>query len=377
MKLTFAYLSSFSGAGGIERYNKCFMKALVDGGYFKTSDLTFLSMNDTSPDSKYVQSNICFKGFSGNKWFFTFQSFFSALRADVLVLGHVNVSLVYLLAKFFKPSLKCVLIVHGVEVWREVSPVQLKALKSVSMILTVSKYTAQTLNERYSIDFKKIKVINNMIDPYIVVPESFQKNEEIIDKHKLKGKKVILTVCRIRKTEKDKGYDKVIQVIPALLKEDEDLVYLLVGKYDVDEKLRLDILIRDLNISDKVLFSGYVSDNELEEYYKLADIFVMPSKKEGFGIVFIEALLNGLFVIAGNKDGSVDALDNGNLGILIDPDDSEALKQNIQNCLALVNRHTLQDKKDIQSKTLTKFSFDVFKKLINEFLNNEIKNSDK
>ena len=47
----------------------------------------------------------------------------------------------------------------------------------------------------------------------------------------------------------------------------------------------------------------------------------MPSKKEGFGIVFIEAMASGLRVIAGNKDGSVDALSNGKLGKLVDPDD--------------------------------------------------------
>src|SRR5262249_8559065 len=66
--------------------------------------------------------------------------------------------------------------------------------------------------------------------------------------------------------------------------------------------------------------SGMVAPKELADYYRVADVFVMPSTQEGFGIVFLEAAASGLPLIGGNRDGSLDALADGSLGIGIDPE---------------------------------------------------------
>jgi glycosyltransferase involved in cell wall biosynthesis len=68
-----------------------------------------------------------------------------------------------------------------------------------------------------------------------------------------------------------------------------------------------------------VVFAGYVPDPELPDYFALAHVFAMPSTGEGFGIAFLEAAASGLPVIGGNSDGSVDALADGRIGRLIDP----------------------------------------------------------
>jgi glycosyltransferase involved in cell wall biosynthesis len=74
-----------------------------------------------------------------------------------------------------------------------------------------------------------------------------------------------------------------------------------------------------LGIADHVILTGQIPNEELPDYHRLADVFVMPGLKEGFGIVFLEAMASGKPVIAGNRDGSFDALDGGRLGALIDP----------------------------------------------------------
>jgi phosphatidylinositol alpha-1,6-mannosyltransferase len=78
-----------------------------------------------------------------------------------------------------------------------------------------------------------------------------------------------------------------------------------------------------------VVFAGRIPENEKIDHYNLADAFAMPSKGEGFGFVFLEAAGCGLPVLGGNKDGSVDALVDGRLGVLIDPDDPADLLQGL------------------------------------------------
>ena len=72
---------------------------------------------------------------------------------------------------------------------------------------------------------------------------------------------------------------------------------------------------------------------ELPNYLRLADVFVMPSAGEGFGIVFLEAMASGIAVIGGNSDGSLDPLADGVLGRTVDPENGAELTSAI--CAAL------------------------------------------
>jgi len=155
----------------------------------------------------------------------------------------------------------------------------------------------------------------------------------------------------------------VIAVLPEIKNNKEGLKYLIVGKYDQQEYSRIQKLIVDKKLEDDVILTGFVSDEELTDYYLSADIFVMPSKQEGFGIVFLEALVCGLTVIAGNKDGSIDVLKNGELGTLIDPDNSEQLKTEILN-----NLNVIEDKEFLSSEVQETFGFEKFKERLNEII---------
>ena len=102
-----------------------------------------------------------------------------------------------------------------------------------------------------------------------------------------------------------------------------NVVYLVVGEgHDRD---RLEALARAVGVEDAVLFAGRVKPDELADFYRLADLFVMPSTQEGFGIVFLEAAASGVRAVGGNADGSVDALADGALGTVVDPGDRAAL----------------------------------------------------
>jgi phosphatidylinositol alpha-1,6-mannosyltransferase len=123
----------------------------------------------------------------------------------------------------------------------------------------------------------------------------------------------------------------VIRVLPHIFREHPEAIYLVVG--DGDDRSRLQALAVECGVADKVTFVGRVEADELPDYYRLADVFVMPSTGEGFGIVFLEAMACGVPVIGGNKDGSIDPLADGAAGTAIDPDNSAALASAI--CSAL------------------------------------------
>jgi glycosyltransferase involved in cell wall biosynthesis len=96
----------------------------------------------------------------------------------------------------------------------------------------------------------------------------------------------------------------------------------------------------------------------------MSDLYVMPSYNEGFGIVFIEAMYYGLPVIAGNKDGSVDALLNGKLGTLIDPMDINALKNAIKYNFENTNKGIVD-----KAVLMAHFEYEVYKEKVNRILN--------
>ncbi len=140
-----------------------------------------------------------------------------------------------------------------------------------------------------------------------------------------------MTVSRLASSERYKGQDRVIRILPRLRSEHPDIVYLVVG--DGDDRPRLEALALECGVTEQVVFVGRVSQDELPDYFRLADVFVMPSTGEGFGIVFLEAMASGANVIAGNQDGSRDALGDGALGTLVAPDNLDELASAIRSAL--------------------------------------------
>ena len=97
-----------------------------------------------------------------------------------------------------------------------------------------------------------------------------------------------MTVSRLASSEQYKGHDRVIRTLPRLLSQHPETIYLIVG--DGDDRPRLESLAVECGVAEKVQFAGLVPPEELPDYFRLADVFVMPSTGEGFGIVFLEAM---------------------------------------------------------------------------------------
>nr|WP_255537121.1 glycosyltransferase family 4 protein [Pedobacter sp. SYSU D00873] len=312
-------------------------------------------MYDTNHDSRYCPSEF-YKGFGKDTFKFIWNAINQGRNAEFLILTHINLALPALLIKFINPSVKIFLIAHGIEIWAPLTKIQARLLKSCYKILAVSKYTKKRIGDTYPSTKKKIDVLNNCLDPFYVPATTFEKPEYLQKRYGIKeGEKVMITLCRLVSTEKYKGYDTVIESL-AELKKDFRLKYVLLGKYDDVEYSRLSSIIEQECLQEQVILAGFVKDEELADHFLLGDLFIMPSVKEGFGIVFIEAAASGMPVIAGNKDGSVDAMLDGRLGPLVEPFD----KNDIRKAIASVF-HNPPHPKTQQYLALNHFNYTTYK----------------
>ena len=355
-KILFAYLIAFSKTGGIEKVNRTILRCLTQENKLIANAW---SIYDKNPEINYYP-RFGFKGFNSNKLLFTTQLIKNIFKWDKILVGHINLSAVMRAAKKMKPSLKIVLIAHGIEVWGKLSANKLWLLKNADSIISVSEYTKNRMVKDSAINPDNITVLHNCLDPF------FPKNFDIerprylsqrynIDPHT----KIVLTVSRINKDEGYKGYDTVIKVLGRIIIKDPSVnfKYILCGKYDSIEYKRIMDLIVLRNLSDKVILPGFILDSELVDHYRLSDIYIMPSKKEGFGIVYIEAAACGLEVIAGNADGSAEAMMNGEIGHLVNPDDEKEIYEKLYE---LLNK-PLTKSKEISDKAYLQYDFDKYK----------------
>lgn len=360
-KILFLNLTAFSQTGGIERFNKCFLKALSDLDAENVTDSFSLSAYDTECNTQYY-SQSKYKGYAKNKAQFLLDSVRIAAGYEIIVLGHVNMALAGIIIKLLYPKKKIVLVTHGIDVWGELSFVKMKLMKMADTILSVSNFTKSKIVARHNISSDKIIVFHNTIDPYFPIPDSVKRVDDLRERYGIKNDDfVIYTLTRLSDTELYKGYDKVLEALKTLIDNYPRLKYVIAGKYSEKEKQRIDNVINEYKLNGHVILTGYVDERELVLHYRMADLYVMPSKKEGFGIVFIEALVCGLPVVAGNADGSVDALLNGKLGTLVNPDDVEEIATAIKKQLDDGYRNDEERLQSIKKETLDSFSYAVYK----------------
>jgi phosphatidylinositol alpha-1,6-mannosyltransferase len=246
---------------------------------------------------------------------------------NVVFCGHLFMApLAVTIAKLLRTPLW--LQVHGTDAWGELSFFYRRSIEMAALITSVSRYTRRRLLEWVGIDPVRVKVLPNTVDPRF---QPGPKPGYLLERHAAHGKKVLMTVSRLASSEQYKGHDRVIRVLPRVLLKHPETIYIIVG--DGDDRPRLEALAAEYGVAQKVYFVGRVAPEELPDHFRLADVFVMPSTGEGFGIVFLEAMTTGIHVISGNRDGSLDPLADGVLGRAVDPDNGEELTSAI--CTAL------------------------------------------
>lgn len=363
----------FQFKGGIQVYSDFLLKALQNL-YPNTNYDVFLKHDVYSLKNDYPTANTRFH-YSGH-WgiklrtiAFAIKIFLYAVKQkpQLIIASHINFAIVgYLLKRILKIPYWAV--AHGVDAWNIQNPLLITALKDADRIISVSNYTRDRLLQEQNLDPAKVVLLPNTFNA-----ERFTISDKpayLLQRYQLTPEQpIILTVTRLASSDGYKGYDQILQALAKIKHHIPNVHYILAGKGD--DQARIEKLIAELNLQDSVTLAGFVPDHELCDHYNLCDVFAMPSRGEGFGIVYLEALACGKPTLGGNQDGAIDALCHGELGALVDPVDVEAIAQTLIEILqGTYPNRLLYQPQALRQKVIDTFGFERFQQTLAELIEN-------
>jgi glycosyltransferase involved in cell wall biosynthesis len=210
------------------------------------------------------------------------------------------------LAWRFRPRLKYYLVAHGIEVWRPFKLAERVALRSAEKIFCVSDYTRQELLKRCPLPEGRAVVLHNALAPSFAIGPGTPLAQ---------CPPTILVVTRLTYDDRYKGVQHMIEAMPAVRAAIPDARLRIIGRGD--DLPRLQTLAYQLGLTNAVEFLGYVNDRQLATELSNCRLFALPSKKEGFGLVFLEAMAHSRPCL-GASAGGIPEVINATTGVLVE-----------------------------------------------------------
>ncbi len=318
--------------GGIQRVGRHAGAVLAEFAQHLGLGYRFLSLNDP-PGLQRIRVGECefvVSGFRRAKLRFTLAALGASRRHPSLVVAaHVHLAPVVAAMKMLSPRLPAVVVAHGIEVWTPLSRLGRWALRRADLVLAPSADTARHLVARQGVRQEKIRQLPWGLDPQFTallaapganhLPAGFPSG------------RVVLSVGRWAATERYKGVDTLIAAVSRLLPAVPDLYLVAVG--DGDDRRRLEQLALEMGVAARVRFLRELTQEELLACYRHCDVFALPSRGEGFGLVFLEAMASGKPVVGGTHGGTPEIVEDGVTGLLVPYGDVERVSQALEKLL--------------------------------------------
>jgi len=308
--------------GGIQRFNRTMLDACGRLGV----ESYVLSLNDPviPIDQGPRNGSLAIVGFSGDRHRFALAVARELLskRHDRVLVGHINLLTLVTAVSSLRPfrRLPTMLIAHGIEVWRGISSARRHALSRTERILCVSHYTRQRiLDQAPALPPDRLVIFPNAL------ADSWGRVAALPLGRRMPGR-FILSVTRLERGDRYKGIATVIEAFSML--GDDSIEYYVIGHGN--DVPFLELIAERCGVKERVHFMRGVSDSELVSLYQQCEAFVLPSGKEGFGIVFLEAMYFGAPVIAAREKGAVDVVRDGDTGFSVPFGDTIAIKEAIE-----------------------------------------------
>ena len=224
--------------------------------------------------------------------------------------------------KFCNPSIKIVITCHGSDVNvlrnRFFRLLQKFTLRNADSITPVS-HDLESKIQKIGVQNKEISVIPMGIDTQVFQPSDGNVKKAL----GIKG----MLLLFVGWFNKEKGIPYILRAMPEILKKHPTTTLLLIGDGNLREELEQ--LVKDLHLTEHVVFNGYVGNSRLPEYYSSADVVLMPSLNEGSPVVLPEALACGAIVIASDLPVYQEHITDGQNGFIVKRADSDDLARKV------------------------------------------------
>ncbi len=327
--LLFAAVTLEKGSGGIAELSRQVFKALVAMHRKKLIRLEVHVLEGSGPqaeDELFADKAHCeTRWYGGNRWKFAL----SLIRAksDVQLLDHVGLARLPGLIPL-RSGQNFVLLIHGVEIWNSDRADYLRSARKARLLIANSEYTARKVRTRFP-DLPDIRVCwpgKDQAEPKPKLkPESGDAALDGIGPH------AMLIVGRLSAQQRHKGHDHLIEAMPLILQTIADAQLVIAGAGD--DRDRLELKAKQLDVGDKVIFTGWLDEDQLNSLYSQCALFVMPSEGDGFGLVFLEAMMHRLPCVGLKESAAAEIFEDEKSGILVDREDRHGMANKLSNLL--------------------------------------------
>lgn len=314
--------------GGIAAVSRCIARALdeeVQAGRMQRTDRVLLLDDpaDTARLPTHGEQHLAGKSQARFVWQ-TWRTF-RRHRHDVVLFDFAGMARgMHMPLPGFPPP-RMVVFVHSTEL--DTSR-RARAVRDAQVLLVNSQHTADHVARTRPEFAQRIRVVPLCIDPARIA--LWEKTSDKLAPPE--RERVALIVGRMWDDERGKGHDELIAVWPAVRRRVPDAQLWVVGSgHDAP---RLERKARDLGLGDAIRFFGRVSDEDLGALYQRASVFAMPSRQEGFGLVYAEAMWWGLPCIGSTADAAGQVIVAGETGELVPFGDLEALESALVHLLS-------------------------------------------
>ncbi|MBE7381431.1 MAG: glycosyltransferase [Leptolyngbya sp. SIO1E4] len=365
-RLGFVFLQVFSWEGGIQSYIKDVLKAYLAQPAAPPADV-FLLRDGPDCENPFTGGKLTFHYLDSRYANLGRLKLAAGLTKHLLarqyrhvICGHSLLSpLVGPLCQAF--GVPYTVMIYGKEVWAPIPPRQQKALQQAAGIWANSRYSRDLACSANGLDRTKFHMLPCIVNGDVFTPG--EKDPGLVAQYGLQNSRVLMTVARLWPGDIYKGVDVTIRALPKILQAFPDVKYLVIGRGE--DQPRLAQLAQDMEVSDRVVFAGFVPDEALVAHYRLADAYIMPSK-EGFGIVYLEAMACGVPTLSGDDDGSADPLQDSRVGWRVPHRDPHAVAQA---CIEILQGEDRRCNGDwLREQTLASFSPESLKKEMGQLL---------
>ena len=308
--------TALATVGGMERACRHVAAVMTEFASSRDMPCQFLTLNDSQNlhHASVAGRDFEFTGFAGNKLGFVAPIARKAWgKAELVVAGYPDLGPLGPIAKALAPKSKTVVIAHGVEVWEPLSLVKRLALCQADLILTPTRNTAAQVARHQGVSEERIRVVPWALDPDFAarIPQS----SGTVLPHGFPSGRVILTVGRWSVGERYKGVDTLIASMAQLLPRRPELQLVVAGTGG--DQTWFERLADECGVRRHVHFLSGLSYTEIAVCHSACEIFAMPSRGEGFGLVYLEAMACGKPVIGGSHGGAPEVIEDGKTGFLV------------------------------------------------------------